>query len=284
MVLEIISLKNDFYNRNLSHTFIFFIVITILAARLTSWMFFSGSSNEYSLYYFFIGLIILIIGSIIFLFTPIKLDNIFSKVIILTIGIGLTIDQFLFLIIKEKDPIHYLEFPSIVGMVFLVILIFLYMKFLEWRQKEEVKIKETTNFIIKKKFEIYLFVGFLIGGLFLPRFIVFLFPGLSAIIFDFEVHHLYWGVLLIIIFLLPLIFSCHFHPDHSRFFVLNFIFVGFGIGLVIDEFVFLFTGGTSDSDYWQDISLIFSIFFLIIIIVWILILYRRLKKYKKFVE
>ncbi len=284
MVLERIGLKNALYNRNLTYTFIFFIVTTIITARLTSWMLSSFAPNEYGFFYFFIGLIILIIGSVIFLFTPIKLDNILLKIIIITIGIGLTIDQFFFLIINEKNPIHNLEFSSVIGMIFLVVLIFLYMKLLERRQKEEVNIKQTTNFIIQKKIEVYLFIGFLIGGLVFPRIIVFLFPGLSAVLFGFEVHHLYWGVLLIIIFLLPLIFLWYFRSNRSSFFVINFIFVGFGIGLVIDEFVFLVLGGTSDSDYWQNITLIYTIFFLTITLGCILFLYWRIKKYKEFLE
>jgi len=132
--------------------------------------------------------------------------------------------------------------------------------------------------LIQRKNEFYAFLVAILLGVMAPRITVFMFPGTSTIFFDFEIHHLYWGVLILIIFMLPsIVFGCLNHIK-IKFATWNFIFVGMGIGLIIDEFVFLLSGGKTDYDYWQNSSSIGTFFLLLIFIILASALYMQIKK------
>jgi len=81
--------------------------------------------NDFDLYHFYFGIMLLLIGSIILLFTPLKNENIPYKIIFFSIGIGLTVDQFIFLIFKEKTEQGYWELPSMLGTLVFIVTIFI---------------------------------------------------------------------------------------------------------------------------------------------------------------
>jgi len=239
--------------------------------------------NDFDLYHFYFGIMLLLIGSIILLFTPLKNENIPYKIILFSIGIGLTVDQFIFLIVKEKTEQGYWELPSLLGTLLFTVTIFIYILFLfifRANKIEQYRIhkKISDYFLIQRKNEFYAFLVAILLGVIAPRIVVFMSPGTSTMFFDFEIHHLYWGVLILIIFMLPsIVFGCLNHIK-TKFATWNFIFVGIGMGLIIDEFVFLLSGGKTDYDYWQNSSSISAFFLLLIVIILTSALYMQIKK------
>lgn len=259
------------------------VLFTIIAIRLFSWMFPQIFLNDFDLYHFYFGIMLLLIGSIILLFTPLKNENIPYKIILFSIGIGLTVDQFIFLIVKEKTEQGYWELPSLLGTLLFTVTIFIYILFLfvfRANKIEQYRIhkKISDYFLIQRKNEFYAFLVAILLGVIAPRIVVFMSPGTSTMFFDFEIHHLYWGVLILIIFMLPsIVFGCLNHIK-IKFATWNFIFVGIGMGLIIDEFVFLLSGGKTDYDYWQNSSSISAFFLLLIVIILTSALYMQIKK------
>ena len=82
------------------------------------------------------------------------------------------------------------------------------------------------------------------------RLSLYISPGTNLDILGYNIHHLYTGLVLIVIAAIPLII---FKADNN---FLNCATVLFGVGLslALDEWVYLITTDGSDSSYWLPIS------------------------------
>jgi hypothetical protein len=84
------------------------------------------------------------------------------------------------------------------------------------------------------------------------------------------VHHLFWGVLLV----LPAAFSLAFAPQRKRTLVVDLVLLGAGSGLILDEIVYLVATKASDDDYVSRPSLLGSLIFVALALAVLGILYR----------
>ncbi len=86
------------------------------------------------------------------------------------------------------------------------------------------------------------------------RFLVFIYPS-HLIIGGLLIHHFWVGLLLGFFgFLIS-----------SKYFILRFLLLVIGLGLMIDEFVFMILGGGSFPEYWSSFSVISVIVLLTIL-------------------
>jgi hypothetical protein len=84
------------------------------------------------------------------------------------------------------------------------------------------------------------------------------------------VHHLFWGVLLV----LPAAFSLAFAPRRKWTLVFDLVLLGAGSGLILDEIVYLVATKASDDDYVSRPSLLGSLVFVTLALVVLGILHR----------
>jgi len=94
------------------------------------------------------------------------------------------------------------------------------------------------------------------------------FPSTNLDIGPYNVHHLFTGVLLLIACSLPLILRS---PNGTVRWILA-TGVGAGLGLVLDEWVYLIVTDGSDSAYLLDKSLWGAVFFIAVTAIYIVIL------------
>jgi len=77
------------------------------------------------------------------------------------------------------------------------------------------------------------------------RLFVYLVPEVDIIFFGIVIHHFWFGLILsLMIFLLP-----------TRLRVIKIILLALGLGLMIDQIIFLLLGGGKDREYWAFPSL-----------------------------
>lgn len=216
----------------------------------------------------------LIYVSIIFSSTTSKRDFLnWSIIITSAISIALIADGIIFLIVQEATSQGYWEKPSIIGTFLFSLTIIFYCIILHVHNKRKEKIKINLDCKppkIRGKTNLFYFNLSVVSAVFLSRMLVFLVPDTSTIIFGCEIHHYYTGLLLVII-ITPINI---FHPTHNctaKFFSINInhiyiIFLGFGVGLMVDQIMFILNEGITDYDYWQPISFISAIVSTILII------------------
>ena len=93
-------------------------------------------------------------------------------------------------------------------------------------------------------------------------------PNTNFDIGPYNIHHLYTGILLMVIFALPLIlFSSRGHAE-----TINSIGFGSGLGLTLDEWVFLIATDGSDKSYLTPVSFWGSIIIISLTSIYIVIL------------
>ena len=101
------------------------------------------------------------------------------------------------------------------------------------------------------------------------RFILYFFPNADFNLFGFNIHHLYTGIILIILSGIPLIIIS---TKHRIFDFITAVF-GIGLSLVLDEWIYLIaTDGTNES-YFTTVSYIGGMAFLLFTCIYISILY-----------
>ncbi len=83
------------------------------------------------------------------------------------------------------------------------------------------------------------------------RIYLYLFPNANFDVGDYNIHHLYTGLLLVVIGGLPLVFF----EGHSRKLDVAAIVFGMGLSMAFDEWVYLIATDGSDSAYLLPISL-----------------------------
>jgi len=91
---------------------------------------------------------------------------------------------------------------------------------------------------IKKK--LGLFVAVLIGTVFITRVLTY-YTDLDLFIFGYELHHFYYGVVLLLLLNITLLFG----GAHPKVYT---VLSAFAIGLVSDEFLFIM-GGFRNNEY-----------------------------------
>ena len=84
----------------------------------------------------------------------------------------------------------------------------------------------------------------------ISRVYVFLIPEVSFLLFGYEIHHLFIGTMLLL-FLIITVIVFYGLKLNKKLFHLLLMSIGIGIGLIIDEFFFLITGGITNNDYWN---------------------------------
>ena len=117
---------------------------------------------------------------------------------------------------------------------------------------------------MKKDNLFYLIIVFTI---FVIRLIVFLYPK-HLIINGILIHHLWTGILLIIITIL-------FFRKNDNF---RLIFMGAGLGFIIDELGSMISGGEDFPQYWALYSILSVVFLLIIVYIFKKKIYRTIFK------
>lgn len=98
-----------------------------------------------------------------------------------------------------------------------------------------------------------LFYLIIIFTIFVIRLVNFLYPK-HLVIYGILIHHFWTGVLLILITIL-------FFRNNN----LRLIFMGIGLGFIIDELGFMILGGGDFPQYWALYSILSIVFLLIII-------------------
>ena len=81
--------------------------------------------------------------------------------------------------------------------------------------------------------------GITISTIILVRISIIIFPEIDVKIANFVIHHFLFGVILIIL--------SYFIPKHCN---LKVWIMGLGIGLFIDQLVFVILGAGKDAQYW----------------------------------
>lgn len=116
-----------------------------------------------------------------------------------------------------------------------------------------------------------IFIAFLIT-FFIARTIVFIFPGANLIIFQYHIHHFYYGIILLTISNYISLIS-----NNERLLRVCSIMLGIGLGLIADELGILLTCGTEgaicnlSAIYWSRLSFDIFIYVATIFLVWLYI-------------
>lgn len=232
----------------------------------------------------------LIILSMKMIFSPINNKNITISFIFLAINIGLIIDQYLFLIFHEKTKLSYWDLNSILGMILFIFILSLYTGLILILKKNKIFYKlfkkqkeEVSNYINNLK-ELSLLFGSSFLMILGTRLLVFLFPENSLVLYGYEIHHIFTGVLILIFTIILVNFTGHIYFNNKLRLLLLFV-IGISIGLIIDEFFFLMSGGKTNNDYWNSISvngaMIYFMFFAILCIVLYFLSQKKYKIYGK---
>lgn len=93
----------------------------------------------------------------------------------------------------------------------------------------------------------------------IARLSVIFFPEREVRIFGLVIHHFWYGIIfLVLVFFLPR--------------EMKYLILGIGIGLLLDELIFIIYGGKNDIDYWAPISSIGTIVLLGVfeLIIWMI--------------
>lgn len=129
-------------------------------------------------------------------------------------------------------------------------------------------VKEIEDFEIKHK--IIFFSLTLLLTILITRIIVFI-KDPNILLFGYELHHFYYGIILLLITNLFILFG---HRNYK----VSLILSGIGIGLILDEFIFVM-GKFDNTEYFSTIPSAL-LFFLFIICLTIIIEKSSRKKIK----
>ena len=247
------------------------IIIAIISARLLT-LFISMFWKSYPGYHIFVGFLAVILCGIPLIFTPI-LDEKRHRILVYftSFGIGLTVDEQVYWILREGAGDVYWGTRSVIGtslhLAFIIVICFVIFlcvgKYIDGRKREET----VTGSNKRMNNKVCLFIIGLFLGAFVPRCMVLFFPGKSTYISGYEIHHAMTGVAILIPLEILLlfsngIFSAGIHSGsgqrNSVLWKTKYIFIdyfpallmGVAIGLIVDEYVFLLMGGVTDDDYW----------------------------------
>jgi hypothetical protein len=88
----------------------------------------------------------------------------------------------------------------------------------------------------------------------------------------YVVHHLFWGVLLV----LPSSFVLAFRPPQHWLANVATVVLGAGAGLVLDEIVYLVATNGTDKDYVSGISVGGSLLFISLAVIVLFVFYKRI--------
>ncbi len=255
------------FSRNNYLNIVFVLFISIMFSRILSIILFNPYIDIFgiNIYFFYIGLIFSIfsITGVIILQSS-RSDFLF---IFLIFCIGIVIDQLVFLIGEEANAWYYWDSISILW-TFIIFSIFTLFILINGRYKQKI------NYLIDKKLilKILTTIGLIILT---SRMFVYLFPGESFHILTYEIHHINYGIILVMIGLL--IFSGfipYIQLRSKNRLNLSILIISSGIGFIIDEFTFRLLGGITDADYWSSNSILGAIVIYIIIVSYVLILYH----------
>ncbi|MBI4440593.1 hypothetical protein HY639_00345 [Candidatus Woesearchaeota archaeon] len=123
-----------------------------------------------------------------------------------------------------------------------------------------------------------IFVSFLIT-FFISRAIVYIFPTVNLIVFEYHIHHFYYGLILLIVSNYVALLT---HQERARRFCA--VLYGIGLGLVTDEVGILLTCGTAGrlcdpyAIYWSRLSFDIVIYIGLLFGVWLFLppVWRRM--------
>lgn len=211
------------------------------------------------IYYFYIGLLIMLINALLILFLWRK--SCYVMLVMVGSGIGITMDQFIFLIGEEFSKLTYWSIESLAGSMiclFLVVVISYYIFLSDYNYKNKSSEKEGS-----KPFQLKFYLIFFIISIIVSRMFVYIFPGTSLIVLGYEIHHLYIGTIALMIGLLILVSSLCIGT--YRKYKFGVLLSSIGGGLAVDEYIFRVTGGTTDYHYWSFHSFLGTIVFVICI-------------------
>lgn len=80
----------------------------------------------------------------------------------------------------------------------------------------------------------------------IARISVLIVPNVDIYVFGINFHHFWLGLIIVLLSLILI---------RARS-VLGLIIFGFGLGLMIDQFVFMILGGGGDNEYWSSIPFV----------------------------
>ena len=272
--------------RTRSLLFVFLVAgVTILIHRIL--LLFTPHSYAESLYIkiylFFVGVLLVTFPFLLLLFFPVRKQE-HDLVLLFGIGFGLVLDQANFLIVHERTGQGYWSSPSLSG-VLVICLITLFYSFLLGKVQGRPLTIQTKR---TNRKDVVIFIFFYLLGLILPRVMVLAYPGRSTVILGFEIHHLFTGLVLFaastiyllcsvtvlerllgylsflrkLAFLERLPFGKLVSRSRKK---LPIMMNAFGLGLILDEYVFLLNGGVTDYDYWKSSSMMGVYFFGILV-------------------
>ncbi len=95
---------------------------------------------------------------------------------------------------------------------------------------------------MKEENKFYLLI---VGTIFIIRISIMIVPNVDITIFNNVIHHFWWGIALLV--------TGFIIPENKK--SLKIVFYGIGLGLVIDQLVFMILGGGGDTEYWSLPSL-----------------------------
>jgi len=103
--------------------------------------------------------------------------------------------------------------------------------------------------VINKRRVVLLLISILVSEIVLRSYLH-MYPGTNLDVAGYNIHHLFTGLLLVVIGGLPLVF---FHGN-NRILDLNTLIFGCGLSLTMDEWVYLIATDGSDSSYLLPVS------------------------------
>jgi hypothetical protein len=125
----------------------------------------------------------------------------------------------------------------------------------------------------KKSKRIFAFISIMLLTIIITRVLTH-YKDLDIFLFGYELHHFYYGVVLLAIITLSMLFG-HKHPK------LYLALSAFAFGLIVDEFLFIL-GGFRNHEYSSTIAhVFFTVLVLLIILFVIFIDFLHKKKNKK---
>ena len=100
-----------------------------------------------------------------------------------------------------------------------------------------------------------LFYLVLILTILITRISIIIVPEVDIILFNIIIHHFWFGV--------PLIFLAFVIPKQKTY--PKIFLYGIGVGLMIDQLIFMILGGGKDKEYWTLTSLLGTMIIILII-------------------
>ena len=270
--------KTLFYNSEF--LFLIILIATIFFSRLIYFLFNNLLKIE-TFNHFFIGVILLLFVGLTAVFNSQYSKFYFYKLILLAIGFGFIVDQYIFLIINEATGQGYWEYESYFGTFILFLFLVFYTLILIYIRRKKFLNKSNQNIInyfsINRHKDLIFLYFIVILTVLVSRILVILLPNVSFFLNDFEIHHILTGVFVLLISIITIIVYRDIKINKYIFYLL-LIITGFGIGLIIDEFTFLLYRGVTNEEYWSNISIYGLILLFICFSIFYFSLYLYIKK------